>query len=68
MDAYTPNWTKAEFERTCKKAFFIDMKPRVHLDTSRSDSRNEKDIVRWAKENGWKAEVLNSGDTIRITP
>lgn len=39
----------------------------VTLDTEHSDHLNEKQIVAWAEKDGYKAEILDSGERIRIS-
>ena len=60
------NWTHEDFKRVISQTFDVEKQNSICLDTEHSDYKNEQDIVAWANELGYGAEVLNSGDSIRV--
>ncbi len=60
------NWTHAEFTNVVTKALVTENKDVVCLDTEHTDHNNELQIVAWAEQMGYNAEILNSGDTIKV--
>ena len=59
------NWSYEEYRNVVDKAFIND--DTVTLDTEHSDHLNEQQIVAWAEKDGYKAEILDSGERIRIS-
>ena len=59
------NWTYYDFKRVVITALEINDEQYVTLDVEHSDRKNMDDIIRWAKELGYKAEE-RSVDFIRI--
>ena len=59
------NWSYEEYRNVVGNAFIKD--DTVTLDTEHSDHLNEKQIVAWAEKDGYKAEILESGERIRIS-
>ena len=53
--AATQNWSRTEFEKVVKTAFFVENKKDVYLDVEHADYINIAEMIRWAKENGWDA-------------
>lgn len=59
------NWSYEEYRNVVGNAFIKD--GTVTLDTEHSDYLNEQQIVAWAEKDGYKAEILGSGERIRIS-
>lgn len=57
------NWTKQQLENVLVEAKYQNKKI-IYLDTEHCDYQNEQDIISWAKELGYSAEV--NGDTMII--
>lgn len=59
------NWTYEEYKNVVSKALIHENKNSITLDTEHSDYHNEQQIVAWAKNDGYKAEI--EGESITIS-
>lgn len=59
------NWTHEQFLNAIKD--LENGHSSVCLDTEHADEPNEKQIVAWAEELGYKAEVLDWGESIKVS-
>lgn len=60
------NWTYKQFNDVVHESLVKENNDSICLDTEHSDYNNEQQIVAWAKEAGYGAEVLDGGDKIRV--
>lgn len=61
------NWTHEELRNVLESSFGKEHLSEVTLDTEHSDYANVKDIVRWAKEMGYEAEILLCGEKVHVS-
>lgn len=60
------NWTYEEFKKVVITALEIDDKESVNLDCEHASYDNMKQIVSWAEERGYHAEMSDSRETVRV--
>lgn len=67
MENWTPayNWTHEEFLKVINASNSSE-KHIVTLDVEHSDARNEQQIIKWADELGYDAEIQHHNETIKI--
>lgn len=59
------NWTREQFDSGIKEMLVDRQRTSICIDVEHSDRKNMNDIMRWAREAGYKAEEINC-DTIRV--
>ena len=61
------NWTHEQYKKVVDRYLVRENQDSVTLDTEHADYHNEQQILTWAKADGYDAEVLRSGDIIKIS-
>lgn len=66
------NWTKEELRNVLESSLSVSSIGKDHLlevtlDTEHSDYANMKDIVRWAKEMGYEAEISLCREKVHVS-
>ena len=59
------NWTRKEYCNAIKTAK-ANKEVVVNLDTEHSSAYNERELVRWAKEDGYRAEINTRSECVKI--
>lgn len=59
------NWTREEYYNAIQTAK-AENKPFVNLDTEHSSASNERELVRWANEDGYRAEINERSECVKI--
>ena len=59
------NWTREEYYRAIETAK-SNKEVVVNLDTEHSSAYNERELVRWAKEDGHRAEINRRSECVKI--
>lgn len=50
------NWMYEDYKRVVNKAFYVENKKNIGLDVEHSSASNIKNLIKWAKEDGYEAE------------
>lgn len=59
------NWTHDDYAHAIQTAK-SENKSYVNLDTEHCSDANEKDLVRWAQEDGYSAEINHGSECVKI--
>ena len=59
------NWTHDDYAKAIRNAK-SESKSSVNLDTEHCSASNERELVRWATEDGYKAEIDTRNECVKI--
>lgn len=60
------NWTYEEFKKVVITALEIEEKKSVNLDCEHASYENMKQIVAWAEERGYRTEISDNRESVKI--